>query len=927
VPDETPRELFLIDGNSLVYRAFFALPESIATSKGQPTNAIFGFASMLVKIISEYGVKPTLVAWDAGMSGREQIYEEYKGHREQRPDLLSEQWPYMHPLVDSFGYENVKVPGYEADDVIATLAGRAREQGIDVMVVTGDRDLFQLIQPGVRIMATGRGITDTKIYDRQAVLDRYGIPPELIPDFVGLKGDTSDNIPGVPGIGDKTASQLLQEWGDLEGVLANIDSISGAKRKENLTEHAENARISKQLATAVRDVDVEVDFGKVIAREPDRSRLRETFREFELRAPLERLEEALGEDDAAPAERVDEVVEVAAREVPLAQLGSLDGELVAIAALRPGEDPDEVMAVADEGLELEEELAAEEEAAVEAVEQEVPVAADEQPAQAAGPAQASFDFDGGPRGPLTVAAWAGDEVLVAEAETLAAFAMARGEHPVVAHDWKTIAMADDPSDAPPLAHDTMVAAYLIDPARRGYPLDELATEAGLGARIKDNAAHPAEPGAGAQRADGVAERAVLTRLLAERQRDRLAEDGLTSLFHEIELPLVDVLVEMERAGVKLDVERLRAISQRFDARAVELERRVWDLAGEEFTIGSPQQLAPILFEKLGLSRKRRGKTGFSTDARVLQAIRHEHEIIPAIEEWREVTKLKSTYLDAFPELIGPDGRLRTTFNQTAATTGRLSSTNPNLQNIPIRTEQGREIRACFVAEPGNRLISADYSQVELRLLAHIADEPVLKDIFRRGEDVHTATAEAILGGRTDPGTRSKAKMVNYGIVYGLSAFGLADRLQIEKEEAQQFIDAYLERFPKVKEFIDSTIERAREEGHVATLFGRIRRVPELRSRQFQTRSLGERLAVNMVIQGTAADIIKVAMVRARDELRTAGLSTRLVLQIHDELLFEGPEDEVERASEIVRREMAGAFEMDPPLEVDVGVGENWLEAK
>ncbi|MEA2454753.1 MAG: polymerase [Thermoleophilaceae bacterium] len=922
---ETPRELFLIDGNSLVYRAFFALPESIATSKGQPTNAIFGFASMLVKLISEYGLKPTLVVWDAGMSGRDQIYEPYKGHREKRPDLLSEQWPYMHPLVDSFGYENVKVSGYEADDVIATLAGQARAQGIDVMVVTGDRDLFQLIEPGVRIMATGRGITDTKIYDREAVVDRYGIPPELVPDFVGLKGDTSDNIPGVPGIGDKTASQLLQEWGDLEGVLANIESISGAKRKQNLAEHAEDARISKQLATAVRDVDVEVDFAQVIAREPDRSRLRETFREFELRAPLERLEEALGEDDAAPAERVDEVVEVAAREVPLAEIGSLDGELVAIAALRPGEEPDEAApAPADE---LEEELAAEEEAAAEAVEQEVPVAADEQPATAAAPAQGSFDFDGGPRGPLTVAAWAGDEVLVAEAETLAAFAMARGEHPVVAHDWKTIAMADDPSDAPPLAHDTMVAAYLIDPARRGYPLDELATEAGLGARVDSNAAHPAEPGAGAQRANGVAERAVLTRLLAERQRDRLAEDGLTDLFHDIELPLVDVLVEMERAGVKLDVERLRSISQRFNQRAVELERRVWELAGEEFTIGSPQQLAPILFEKLGLSRKRRGKTGYSTDARVLQAIRDEHEIVPAIEEWREVTKLKSTYLDAFPELIGADGRLRTTFNQTAATTGRLSSTNPNLQNIPIRTEQGREIRACFVAEPGNRLISADYSQVELRLLAHIADEPVLKDIFRRGEDVHTATAEAILGGKTDPGTRSKAKMVNYGIVYGLSAFGLADRLQIEKDEAQQFIDAYLERFPKVKEFIDRTIERAREEGHVATLFGRIRRVPELRSRQFQTRSLGERLAVNMVIQGTAADIIKVAMVRARDELRAAGLSTRLVLQIHDELLFEGPADEVERATEIVRREMANAFEMDPPLEVDVGVGENWLEAK
>jgi DNA polymerase I len=933
VAADSPRELFLIDGNSLVFRAFFALPESIATSKGFPTNAIFGFASMLVKIITDYGVKPTLVVWDAGLSGRLDVYEEYKAGRRDKPDLLSEQWPHLAPLVEAFGYENLRVPGYEADDVIATLAGRAHEMGIEVTVVTGDRDLFQLIEPGVRVMATSRGITDTKVYDRRAVIDRYGIPPELMPDFVGLKGDTSDNIPGVPGIGDKTASQLLQEHGDLEGVLANIDSISGAKRKQNLTEHAEDARVSKLLATANREIEVEVDLDHLVAHDPDRSRLRETFREFELRAPLERLEEALGEGEAAaPAERVEEVVQVEAREVALAELGSLEGELVAVAALRAGEAPDEATAAAGgagvdelEPEQVEAELAAEEEAAAEALDSEEPVAADEvaaggpaveePPATVAAPAggQVSFDIDGAARGPLTVAAFAGDDVLVSEAETLAAFVLARDGRPVVAHDWKTIAMADDPCDPPPLAHDTMVAAYLIDPARRGYPLDELATEAGLGARVAG--------------ADGVAERAVLTRLLAERQRDRLEEDGLTRLLHDVELPLVDVLVELERVGVKLDLERLRAISERFDKQAAELERRVWQLAGEEFTIGSPQQLADILFNRLKLSKKRRGKTGFSTDARVLQAIRQEHEIVPAIEQWREVTKLKSTYLDAFPELIAADGRLHTTFNQTATTTGRLSSTDPNLQNIPIRSEQGREIRACFVAEPGCRLVSADYSQVELRLLAHIADEPVLKEIFRRGEDVHTATAEAILGGKTDPGTRSKAKMVNYGIVYGLSAYGLADRLQISREEAQEFIDRYLERFPQVKRFIDETIERAREQGHVATLFGRIRRVPELRSRQRQTRLLGERLAVNMVIQGTAADIIKMAMVRCRDELRAANLETRLVLQIHDELLFEGPEGEVEAACEIVRREMADAFAMDPPLDVDLGVGENWLEAK
>ena len=416
-------------------------------------------------------------------------------------------------------------------------------------------------------------------------------------------------------------------------------------------------------------------------------------------------------------------------------------------------------------------------------------------------------------------------------------------------------------------------------------------------------------------------------LLAERQRSALEELGLTRLLHEIELPLVDVLVEMERAGVKLDVQRLRAIGTRFDERAASSSAAMWDLAGEEFTIGSPQQLAPILFEKLGLSRKRRGKTGFSTDARVLHAIRHEHEIVPAIEEWREVTKLKSTYLDAFPELVAGDGRLHTTFSQTTAATGRLSSTNPNLQNIPIRTEQGREIRACFVAEPGHTLVSADYSQVELRLLAHIAGEDVLKDIFRRGEDVHTATAEAILGGKTDPGTRSKAKMVNYGIVYGLSAFGLADRLQIPREEAQEFIDRYLERFPAVAEFIQETIAKATDgrarhhavRPHPARAGAALAQPPDPAAGRAARREHGDPGHGGGHHQGGHG-------ARARPA-PGEGLATRLVLQIHDELLFEAPDAEVERACEIVREEMAGAFEMDPPLEVDVGSGPNWLEAK
>ncbi|MEA2429198.1 MAG: polymerase, partial [Thermoleophilaceae bacterium] len=525
--------------------------------------------------------------------------------------------------------------------------------------------------------------------------------------------------------------------------------------------------------------------------------------------------------------------------------------------------------------------------------------------------------------PLRFAAYSGgDEVLVGEAETLAALTLSWGARPVVAHDWKTIATGEDPAEAPPLQHDTMVAAYLLDPAGRAYPLLEISEREGIGAKI--------EGPNGDGHLTGLAERAVLTSALADRQRTEMDEQGLTRLFREVELPLVDVLVEMERAGVKLDTEALAVISEKVERVAGELEREIWELAGEEFTIGSPQQLGQILFEKLGLSRKRRGKTGFSTDARVLQAIRKEHPIIEKIENWREYTKLKSTYLDALPLLVDSQSRLHTTFNQTATTTGRLSSTDPNLQNIPIRTELGREIRACFVADEGHKLISADYSQVELRVLAHISGEQVLKDIFERGEDVHAATAAEMFGvsaDQIDPGLRSKAKMINFGIVYGLSAYGLADRLDIPQDEAADFIERYLGRFPKVKEFIDTTIERATEEGYVTTLFGRKRRIPELRSRKWPTRSLGERLAVNTPIQGTSADIIKVAMVNSRNALRDAGHSTRLVLQIHDELLFEAPESEVEQAREIVVREMANAYELDPPLGVDVGVGDNWLAAK
>ncbi|MDQ3571805.1 MAG: DNA polymerase I [Actinomycetota bacterium] len=872
-PSPDSEELFLIDGNSLAYRAFFALPDSIATADGRPTNAIFGFASMMTKLLTDYRPKRVIVAWDRGMSGRDTAYPEYKAGRRSRPDLLREQWPHLEPLAEAFGFSNVSVEGYEADDVIATLTRQAREAGRRVMIVSGDRDVYQLVGEGVRVMTTSRGVTDTRVYDADGVVERYGVDPELVPDLIGLKGDTSDNIPGVPGIGDKTAAQLLQRFGSLEKVLESVDEVSGAKRKQNLIEHAEDARISKRLATMVLDVDVPAELIDAGGDGPDLSRLRDFAAEFELRAVIQRLEDEYEGD--VPDRAVDETI--------------------AIEAV-PG-------AIAD---------------------------------LADGPVSLAI---GGDR-------WAasdGIKLVTGQAEVGALATDLRG-HPLVAHDAKSLGgegpcglLAIAGTEAIGIDHDTMIGAYLVDPGRRTYVLEELAADAGIAVAASAGAKAPAGDDDGQLALPGEstpADPAPVARLtweLAERQRSQLAELGLERVMHEVELPLVEVLVAMEREGVLLDTKRLDSIAEGMEARIAELQSAIFEAAGHEFTIGSPQQLAEVLFVELGLTRKRRGKTGFSTDARVLSQIRDEHPIVPAVEQWRELTKLKNTYLDALPGLIDPaSGRIHTTFNQVTAATGRLSSTNPNLQNIPIRSEVGRPVRSCFMAAEGNMLLSCDYNQVELRVLAHVAGEEVLRQIFASGEDVHSATAAGIIGADPDaitPAERSKAKMVNYGIAYGLTDFGLADRLGISREEARLYIERYFERFPAVRTFIDATIAQAEEEGFVKTLMGRRRRIPELRSNQRQRRFLGERLAVNTVIQGTAADIIKLAMVRCHRAFRQAGFETRLVLQIHDELLFEGPEAEMDAATELAKAEMCAAFELDPTLAVDAGVGADWLAVK
>ena len=846
VLDDAPArecELFLVDGNNLAYRAFFALPEELQTTEGQPTNALLGFTNMLFKLLSDYRPRGVAVAWDTRPVHRTEISAEYKSDRRAMPDLLREQFPHFRPIVEAFGYQNLEFEGWEADDVIATLATQADEAGVKTCVVSTDRDAFQLVSENVCLMMTPRGVADVQVYTPERVEARYGIRPEQIPDFIGLKGDTSDSIPGIPGIGDKTAGQLISQYGSVESVVEHASELSPA-RSRAIAENAEQAAASKLLATMRRDLDLGVDSADLVLQPPDRSELKEIFRRFEFRGLLSRVDTL---DEALPAaERVRaETESVSWRE------GDLNG-------LRG----------------------------------RVGVAVDHE--------RVAFATESG-------------EVVVAPS---ASYKLLQAlDFEVVAHDAKQLRLGE------PAAEDTMLAAYLIDPGRAEYELDDLMAEYG----VELEPDPPAE-----EETATLVRHAEAARRLSGPLVAKVVERGSERLYRDVELPLTVVLAAMEDAGVRIDTYRMGEITARLNDRIEELEARAYELAGEEFVLGSPQQLGRILFEKLELTPGRKGKTGYSTDGKVLRAIRGDHEIVPAIEEWRELTKLVNTYLGPLPTLIGEDGRLHTTINQTVAATGRLSTTRPNLQAIPIRTELGREIRSAFVAEPGYRLLSADYSQIELRILAHVSGEPKLRDAFGRGDDIHTATAAEVLG--KDPATLTKdernvAKMINFGIVYGISAFGLSENLDIPKEQAQAYIDAYLARFPQVQAFIARTIVQASEDGYSTTLLGRRRPVPELRASNRQTRGFGERVAVNFVMQGSNADIIKVAMVAIHDRLRAEGRGARLVLQVHDELLLEVPETEVTKVRELVREEMVGAYPLDPALAVDVGVGDDWAEAK
>ncbi len=864
--------LFLLDGSSLAFRAFFALPESITTQAGQPTNALFGLSQMLLKVVSEYRPACIVCAWDAReKTFRDELYDQYKAQRPHMPEGLSAQWALLPELMDAFGIANLVKPGYEADDILGTLAEEAKRQGIGSIVVTGDRDAMQVVDEDIWVMSTGRGVTDVKIYTPSAVLERFGVTPAQIPDYIGLKGDSSDNIPGVPGVGEKTAAQLLQQFGSIDAAVR----APGRGQVGQAARAAEGARAGRAPLAAACDHGPRRAAGARSGRARHQLRLPAAGRLARRRLRAVRVQQP-----AAP---------------PQGDLGA-DGRSVGGSAPLP---PSPAGSCAWRPSRT-----------------SVRSRRSSRRGRPRSPSSRAATADG-----LAVASYAGGDVcLVAPGDAGRAASLWLLAGHIVAHDAKSLPGFVSAPAGP--AFDTAVAAYLLAPER---PEKERTLFALAGA---DDGAQLVE-GPAAEAA--AATRATLTWRVAEAQRPRLIELGLERLFREIELPLVRVLAQMEAAGVKMDPYRLGEITARVRDRIDELADEITRLAGGPFTIGSPQQLAEVLFVRLGLETGRKGKTGFSTDARVLRGLRGQHAIVPAIEEWRELTKLLNTYLEPLPARLDPvTGRLHTTFNQLVAATGRLSSSNPNLQNIPVRTELGAEIRSCFVAEEGCRLLVADYSQIELRLMASLSQEPALLDAYHRGEDVHRVTAAAVAGIPVEDVTkkqRERAKATNFGIMYGLSAFGLSEQVDMSVEEARAFIDAYFAKYPHVKAFRERVIAQATQDGYVTTLFGRRRAVPELRSSNFRNRSLGERLAVNTILQGTAADIIKVAMVSVSRELERRKLASRLVLQVHDELVLECAADEVDECLPLLRDAMCGALDLDPPLEVDTGVGDDWVAAK
>ncbi|HEV8573028.1 MAG TPA: DNA polymerase I [Actinomycetota bacterium] len=878
------KRIFLLDGHSLSFRAFFALPTTLATTTGQVTNAVYGFTSMLIKLLGEERPDLIAVAFDKGApTVRLEKYADYKAQRTEAPDEFRQQLPLIREVLETLRVPIVEIEGHEADDAIATLAVRAASRGMEAVVVTADRDFFQLVGDGIRVMFNRKGISDIVMYDREAIENRFGLPPEKYLDYVALKGDPSDNIPGVPGVGEKTASRLVQQYGSVEDVVTHAAELP-PKLRAGIQTAADQLAVNKDLARLETDLELPLDPDDCVMGEWDPDAVRRLFNSLEFRSLLERLEE-IGVTKP----------QVEAAELELELAGERDLEV-----LLSGKAPHATSLVCE---------------GTRAVGLAV---------SPGGGQSAYLPLDG--RLPEAASQWLADPgrpKWVHDAKELQAAALRLGV------------------DVEGVAFDTLLAGYLLEPGEAAYPLSELTRrylgtdlmtgepDEGNGAGQAQLAIDGTEKEAEAWR--GAATEAAAVALLAPVLHDHVQRAGVRRLLEEVELPLASVLARMQAAGVALDVDYLRQMSEEVGDRMRALEAEIYTHAGEEFNIGSPQQLGVILYEKLRLPILKRTMKGRapSTEADVLEKLRDHHPIVDALIKFRELAKLKSTYLDALPPLVSPeDGRLHTTFNQVAAATGRLSSVNPNLQNIPVRGELGRQIRKAFIPGSSDRLLLvADYSQIELRVLAHLSGDEGLAEAFASDQDIHAVTAAKVYRlpiEQVDPEMRRFAKMVNYGLAYGMNAYGLAQRLGIPPDEAQAFIDAYFAGFPRVREFLERQVGMAAAEGFTATILGRRRYLPELQHPNPRIRDLGRRMALNAPIQGSAADILKLAMIRVGTAVEE--LPAEVLLTVHDELVLEVDGGEVERVAAAVRSEMGHAYEMTVPLRVDVGWGKDWAVA-
>ncbi|HAJ27156.1 MAG TPA: DNA polymerase I [Syntrophus sp. (in: bacteria)] len=890
--DIPPRAtLFLIDGNNYVFRAFYAIP-SLTNSKGFPTNAIYGFATMLIRIIKEWKPDYIAVAFDVkGPTFRHEAYELYKATRKAIPEALIPQIPYIKDMIRGFSIPVLEKPGIEADDIIGTLARRYSEQNLKVFIVSGDKDMMQLVGENVVIVDTMK----EKVFDAAAVKAKFGVPPEQVVEIMGLTGDASDNIPGAPGIGPKGALRLIEEYGTIENVLQNVDRIKNAKAKECIRLHRDQIIMSRELARIRTEEDIPFELADSRSGNPDAAALKNLFREFEFSSLLQELmireEQLAGQYETILTEAA---LVGAVEEIRNKRSFSLDLILSSPEAMRAG-----IVGVT----------------------------------LGISPGKAVYiplghSYVGAPSQLSREQVWIGISPLLGDPDIL--------KH---GHDLKTIQIVLERNDLSlrGLGFDTLIGAYVLNPSRHSFDLPDLVLDhlnrrimtvkeiAGSGVKQLPPDIIPVDKMAtyACLRAD-----AVLS--LATSLSGALAGEQLSELFRDLETPLIPILAGMEKKGVLIDGGLLCAMSRELQQLLEISADKIYRLAGEKFNIQSPKQLQQILFDKLRLAKGKKTKEGYSTDVDVLSSLARHHELPAEILAYRSISKLKSTYIDALPALVHPQtGRVHTSYNQAVTATGRLSSSNPNLQNIPIRTVEGKRIRQAFIAPPGKRLISADYSQIELRVLAHLSEDRTLIDSFRSGEDIHSSTASTIFGvfpELVNEEMRRQAKVINFGILYGMSAFGLAKELNLTQKLAQAYIDEYFRKYEGVKRYLDQVLALARQNGYVCTLMNRRRYLPEINSANANIRQFAERMAVNTPIQGTAADLIKLAMIRIAGRLRTRNLTAAMIMQVHDELVFEVPAEEVETVITLVKEEMEHVMVLRVPLKVAVNYGRNWDDA-